>query len=148
MRRRRYRLLTGGNPCPISNGQAATLAARHAGLWIAGAQVFVGVLQCAVVAWGIRAMVHANDERAVSAAEDRREAREASAARAAAEDRREARAAAEAERARREADQRHAEAMAAIATQNRHVDTQSAALAEAVAALKVVVERTTPEAAQ
>ena len=101
-------------------------------MWIAGAQVFVGVLQCAVVAWGIRAMVHANDEHAVSAAEDRREAR----------------AAAAAEHARREADQRHAEAMAAIAAQNRHVDTQSAALAEAVAALKVVVERTTPEAAQ
>ena len=110
--------------------QAATLAARHAGLWIAGAQVFVGVLQCAVVAWGIRAMVRANNERAVSAAEDRREALE------------------DREAARREADRRHAEAMAAIAAQNRHVDTQSAALAEAVAALKVVVERTTPEAAQ
>ena len=54
--------------------QVATLAARHAGLWIAGAQVLVGVLQCAVVAWGIRAMVRANNERAVSAAEDRREA--------------------------------------------------------------------------
>ena len=121
--------------------QVATLAARHAGLWIAGAQVLVGVLQCAVVAWGIRAMVRANNERAVSAAEDRREAREDREAA-----RRETTAAAD--RARREADQRHAEAMAAITAQNRHVDTQSAALAEAVAALKVVVERTTPEAAQ
>ena len=85
--------------------------------------MFVGVLQCAVVAWGIRAMVRETDKRA----------RETAAA---------------AERARREADQRHAETMAAIAAQNRHVDTQSAALAEAVAALKVVVERTAPEAAQ
>ena len=132
--------------------QVATLAARHAGLWIAGAQVLVGVLQCAVVAWGIRAMVRANNERAVSAAEDRREAREAAerarheAAAAAEHARRETAAAAD--RARREADQRHAEAMAAITAQNRHVDTQSAALAEAVAALKVVVERTTPAAAQ
>ena len=117
--------------------QAATLAARDAGLWLAAAQVFVGVLQCAVVAWGIRAMVRANDERARAADEDRREAREA-------------REAAEAAGVRRdEADRRrHAEAMAAIGAQNRRLDTQSAALAEAVTALKVVVERAAPAPAQ
>ena len=135
--------------------QAATLAARDAGLWLAAAQVFVGVLQCAVVAWGIRAMVGANDERARAADEDRREAREAR------REAREAREAAEAAAVRRdeaaeaagvrrdEADRRrHAEAMAAIGAQNRRLDTQSAALAEAVTALKVVVERAAPAPAQ
>ena len=103
--------------------QAATLAARHAGLWLAGAHVLVGVLQCAVVAWGIRAMVRANDERAAGAAEDRREDREA---REAAQQALEA--------ARREADQRHAETMAAFKTQAR--------------ALEALIERTAPGAAQ
>ena len=78
-------------------------------MWIAGAQVFVGVLQWAVVAWGIRAMVRETDKRA----------RETAAA---------------AERARREADQRHAETMAAFKTQSR--------------ALEALIERTTPGAAQ
>ena len=103
--------------------QAATLATRYAALWIAGAHVFVGILQCAVVAWGIRAMVRANDERAAGAAEDRREARE---------DRREARE--DRETARREADQRHAETMEAFKAQAR--------------ALEVLIERTAPGAAQ
>ena len=69
--------------------QAATLAARHAGLWIAAAHVVVGVLQTAVVGYGIYAMIRANRERA--------EATEASA-----------------ERAERESDRRHAENMAAL----------------------------------
>ena len=103
--------------------QAATLATRYAALWIAGAHVFVGILQCAVVAWGIRAMVRANNERAAGAAEDRREDREA---------RREDREAREA--ARREADQRHAETMEAFKAQAR--------------ALEVLIERTAPGAAQ
>ena len=136
--------------------QAATLAARHAGLWIAGAHVLVGVLQCAVVAWGIRAMVRANNERAASAAEDRREDREArredrealeaaqredrEAREAAQREDREAREAAQREdreareAARREADQRHAETMEAFKTQSR--------------ALEALIERTAPGAAQ
>ena len=125
--------------------QAATLAARHAGLWIAGAHVLVGVLQCAVVAWGIRAMVRANNERAASAAEDRREDREAreaaqQALEAARREDREAREAAQREdreareAARREADQRHAETMEAFKTQSR--------------ALEALIERTAPGAAQ
>ena len=125
--------------------QAATLAARHAGLWLAGAQVFVGVLQCAVVAWGIRAMVRANNERAASATEDRREDREAreaaqQALEAARREDREAREAARREdreareAARREADQRHAETMEAFKTQAR--------------ALEALIERTAPGAAQ
>lgn len=44
--------------------QAATLAARHAGLWISGAHVFVGALQLAAVIYGIRAMRFAGDKRA------------------------------------------------------------------------------------
>ena len=118
--------------------QAATLAARHAGLWIAGAHVLVGVLQCAVVAWGIRAMVRANNERAASAAEDRREDREAR--EAARREDREAREAAQREdreareAARREADQRHAETMEAFKTQAR--------------ALEALIERTAPGVAQ
>ena len=121
--------------------QAATLATRYAALWIAGAHVFVGVLQCAVVAWGIRAMVRANNERAAGAAEDRREDREAR--REDREARREDREALEAARredreareaARREADQRHAETMEAFKTQSR--------------ALEALIERTAPGAAQ
>ena len=120
--------------------QAATLATRYAALWIAGAHVFVGVLQCAVVAWGIRAMVRANNERAAGAAEDRREDREAR--REDREARREDREALEAARredreareaARREADQRHAETMEAFKTQAR--------------ALEALIERTAPGAA-
>ena len=120
--------------------QAATLATRYAALWIAGAHVFVGVLQCAVVAWGIRTMVRANNERAAGAAEDRREDREAR--REDREARREDREALEAARredreareaARREADQRHAETMEAFKTQAR--------------ALEALIERTAPGAA-
>ena len=76
--------------------QAATLAARHAGLWIAAAHVVIGLLQCAVVGYGIYAMVRANNERARAASEDRREARAARAA------------------DQRAADQRHTESMAAL----------------------------------
>ena len=135
--------------------QAATLATRYAALWIAGAHVFVGVLQCAVVAWGIRAMVRANNERAAGAAEDRREDREArredrEALEAARREDREAREAAQREdrealeaarredreareAARRETDQRHAETMEAFKTQAR--------------ALEALIERTAPGAA-
>ncbi len=48
--------------------QAATLAARHAALWIAGAQVavaaVVGMGQIAIVWVGIRAMQHMGERRA------------------------------------------------------------------------------------
>ena len=71
--------------------------------------MFVGVLQCAVVYYGIRAMVRATDKRAHETA-------------------------AAAEHARREADQRHAETMAAFKTQSR--------------ALEALIERTAPGAAQ
>ena len=92
-------------------------------------------LLAAVGIWiGIAAMVGVNVVRGRQQAEaaERAEA-------AARNERREAR-----EAARREADQRHVENMAAIDAQNRRLDTQSAALAEAVAALRVVVERTAP----
>lgn len=69
--------------------QAATLAARHAGLWIAAAHVFVGLLQTAVVGYGIYAISRANREHA--------EAAEAAA-----------------ERAERASIRRHAENMAAL----------------------------------
>ena len=39
--------------------QEATLATRYAGLWIAAAQVGVGLLQAAIVWYGIRAMQRA-----------------------------------------------------------------------------------------
>lgn len=47
--------------------QAATLAARHAGLWIAAAHVVVGVLQTAVAGYGIYAISRANREHAEAA---------------------------------------------------------------------------------
>ena len=44
--------------------QEATLATRYAGLWIAAAQVGVGLLQAAIVWYGIRAMQRAGAQRA------------------------------------------------------------------------------------
>ena len=44
--------------------RAATLAIREIGIWIAAAHVFVEVLQTAIVAWGIRAMIRAERARA------------------------------------------------------------------------------------
>lgn len=46
--------------------QAATLAARHAKLWIARAHVFVGMLQLAAVIYGIRGMNRVNSARAAA----------------------------------------------------------------------------------
>ena len=40
----------------MSEYEAATLATRYAGLWIAAAQVGVGLLQAGIVWYGIRAM--------------------------------------------------------------------------------------------
>ena len=48
--------------------RTASLAAQHAGLWVAGAHVaaavVIGLGQIAVVAWGIRAMQRAGNQRA------------------------------------------------------------------------------------
>ena len=52
--------------------RTASLAAQHAGLWIAAAHVAVGVGQLVVVWYGIRAMQRAGDRRA--AEQDQRHA--------------------------------------------------------------------------
>ena len=57
----------------------ASLAAQHAGLWIAGAHVAVGLIQAGIVWYGIRAMQRAADRRAdesrrLEAADERRHA--------------------------------------------------------------------------
>ena len=44
--------------------RTASLAAQHAGLWIAAAHVAVGLIQAAIVWYGIRAMQRAGDCRA------------------------------------------------------------------------------------
>lgn len=44
--------------------RTASLAAQHAGLWIAAAHVAVGLIQAAIVWYGIRTMQRAGDRRA------------------------------------------------------------------------------------
>ena len=44
--------------------RTASLAAQHAGLWIAAAHVAVGLIQAAILWYGIRAMQRAGDRRA------------------------------------------------------------------------------------
>ena len=141
--------------------QAASLAIREWALWVAMGQVAIGAIQTGIVYYGIRAMVGANAERVEAAAEARREAERdrKERAEAAAEARREAerdrkeRAEAAAE-ARREADRRHEESMAAIkaliegqAQPHATLAANTAMLAEATAALKIVVERVVSGAA-
>ena len=117
--------------------QTATLAARHAGLWIAAAHVVVGLIQTAVVAWGIRAMIRAGAERAAAAQREaaRADRRHAENMQAGA-DAMQAAAARHAENmqagadARRAADARHAENMEALKAQTR--------------ALEALIERTAP----
>ena len=128
---------------PDVDYEAATLAIREWMLWVAIAQVTISAIQTGIVYYGIRAMIRATDRRSHDAAE-------ATAA------------------ARREADQRHAEAMKAGAEHEsrRHAENMAAlkalidgqaqtnatlaantaTLAEATAALKLVVERTAPAA--
>ena len=48
----------------MSEYEVATLAARHVGIRIAAGHVVTGFGQIAVVAWGIRAMQRAGDQRA------------------------------------------------------------------------------------
>ena len=120
--------------------QAATLAIRKVGLWIAAAHVAVGVLQAAVVGYGIHAMIRANRDRAAQVEAQTRAA-----------DQRHADAQARAA-------ERHAENMAAIAEQGRRLDAiiegqaeqrrvsdaQTASLNVAVASLQALLERTAP----
>ena len=124
---------------PDVDYEAAMLAIREWTLWVAIAQVTISAIQTGLVYYGIRAMIRATDRRSRDAA-------------AAAAD------------ARREADQRHAEAMQAGAERhaenmaalkalidgqaqtNATLAANTATLAEATAALKLVVERTAPAA--
>lgn len=99
--------------------QAATLAIREIGVWIAAAHVAVGVLQAAVVGYGLHAMSRADRDCAAQAAAQAR----------AAERRAEAQA--------RAADQRHAENMRRLdaiiddrVEQRRASDAQTRALME------------------
>ncbi len=107
--------------------EAATLAIREWTLWVAIAQVAISAAQTGIVYYGIRAMIRATDRRSHDTA-------------AAAAD------------ARREADQRHAEAMQAGAERHAEnmaaINAMAATLAQATAALKLVVERTEAEARQ
>ena len=156
--------------------QAASLAIREWALWVAMAQVAISAIQTGIVYYGIRAMVRATNqrgrdaerdraERAEAAERDRKERAEAAAEarRDAERDRKERAEAAERDRAeraeaaaeaRREADRRHAESMAAIkaliegqAQTNATLAANTATLAEATAALKLVVERAASGAA-
>lgn len=83
--------------------QAATLAARHIALWISAAALVVsaavGGAQCILIWRGLRMMDRSNRARAEAV-----------------------------ENQRRESDQRHAEAMAALADQRRATDDQRRAL--------------------
>ena len=118
--------------------EAATLAIREWTLWVAIAQVAISAIQTGIVYYGIRAMIRATDRRSREAAEAAERAETA---------RREA-----ADAARREADQRHAEAMQAGAERHAEnmaaINAMAATLAQATAALKLVVERTEAEARQ
>ena len=121
--------------------EAATLAIREWTLWVAIAQVTISAIQTGLVYYGIRAMIRATDRRSREAAEAAERAETA---------RREA-----ADAARRKADQRHAENMAALkaiidgqAQTNATLAANTATLAEATAALKLVVERTAPAASR
>ncbi len=115
--------------------EAATLATRYAGLWIAAAQVGVGLLQAGIVWYGIRAMQRMGATRAreqdqrheeiMTKADQRHEEVMTKA------DQRH-------EEVMTEADQRHEEAMAALNELIRAGQAQTAAL-------ETVIERTAPE---
>ena len=83
--------------------EAATLATRYAGLWIAAAQVGVGLLQAGIVWYGIRAMQRMGATRARE--QDQRH-----------------------EETMTKADQRHEEAMTALNELIRAGQAQTAAL--------------------
>jgi len=104
--------------------EAATLATRYAGLWIAAAQVGVGLLQAGIVWYGIRAMQRMGATRARE--QDQRHEETMTKA-----DQRH-------EEVMTKADQRHEEAMAALNELIRAGQAQTAAL-------ETVIERTAPE---
>ena len=137
--------------------EAATLAIREWMLWVAIAQVTISAIQTGIVYYGIRAMIRATDQRGRDAERDREERAEATAAARREADQRHAEAIqAGAERhaeAMRAGAERHAENMAALkalidgqAQTNATLAANTATLAEATAALKLVVERTAPAA--
>ena len=115
--------------------EAATLATRYAGLWIAAAQVGVGLLQAGIVWYGIRAMQRMGATRARE--QDQRHEETMTKA-----DQRHEEVMTKAdqrhEEVMTEADQRHEEAMAAL---NELIRTGQAQ----TAALETVIERTAPE---
>ena len=93
----------------------ASLAAQHAGLWIAAAHVAVGLIQAGIVWYGIRAMQRAADRRAdesrrLEVADERRHAE-----------------------AMRALDHQHAESMQALSTLIDGQREQGAALAALIA---------------
>ena len=148
--------------------QAASLSVREWALWVAIAQVTISAIQTGIVYYGIRAMIRATDQRGRDAERDREERAEAAAAARREADQRHAEAmkagaerhaeaiAASAERhaeAMKAGAERHAENMAALkalidgqARANATLAANTATLAEATAALKLVVERTAPGA--
>ena len=137
--------------------QAASLSVREWALWVAIAQVTISAIQTGIVYYGIRAMIRATDLRGRDAERDREERAEAAAAARREADQRHAEAiAASAERhaeAMKAGAERHAENMAALkalidgqARANATLAANTATLAEATAALKLVVERTAPGA--
>ena len=137
--------------------EAATLAIREWTLWVAIAQVMISAIQTGLVYYGIRAMIRATDQRGRDAERDREERAEAAAAARREADRRHAEAMkAGADRhaeAMQAGAERHAENMAALkalidgqARANATLAANTATLAEATAALKLVVERTAPGA--
>ena len=105
--------------------EVATLAARYAGLWIAAAQVGIGLLQTGIVWYGIHAMQRMGATRARE--QDQRH-----------------------EETMTKADQRHEEIMTKAGQRHEEAMTALNELIRAgqaqTAALKTVIERTAPTA--
>ena len=114
--------------------EIASLAAREAALSVAVAQVVatlaIGIGQIAVVWYGIRAMVRANDERALQQREALKQQRDA-------DDKRHAEAMQRLDAARDADDKRHTEAM-------QRLDNQHRALEALIAGMETMIERTAP----
>ena len=136
--------------------EIASLAAREAALWVAVAQVaatlVIGIGQIAIVWYGIRAMVRANDERALQQREALKQQRDADDKRHAeamqrldatrdADDKRHAETMQRLDAARDDRDKRHAETMQRLAAARDDDDKRHA---EAMRALEVLIERTAP----
>lgn len=128
--------------------QAATLAIREVGLWIAGAHVAIGVLQAAVVGYGIHAMIRANRDRArqvdaqASDADRRHADAQARAAERHAENMRRLDVIAE-----EQAEQRRAAAASLDAIVEEQADQRRAAAAQ-TRALEALLDRIAPAPAQ